>query len=114
MVVELIEKNFPVRIESFGLRKGSGGKGRQRGGDGLARKYLFIEDLELSLVTQRRSQGPFGLNGGKSGSAGMNLLHNHETGKVEELGSLSHKSVYKGDLLEILTPGGGGWGEISS
>ena len=112
--VELIEKNFPVRIESFGLRKGSGGKGRQSGGDGLVRKYLFLEDLELSLVTQRRSQGPFGLNGGKSGSAGVNLLHNHETGKVEELGSLSHKSVYKGDLLEILTPGGGGWGEISS
>ena len=112
--VEIIEKNFPVRIESFGFRKNSGGKGLNSGGDGLVRKYLFLDDLELSLVTQRRVKGPFGLLGGKQGAKGANVLHRSEDGSIEELGSLSHKSVFKGDLLEILTPGGGGWGEIPS
>lgn len=112
--VELIEKYFPVRIESFSYRIGSGGKGENYGGAGLQRKYLFLADLELSLVTQRRIKGPFGLLGGESGLAGKNILHDKSTGKTVELNSLSHKSVFKGDSLEILTPGGGGWGAIPS
>ena len=112
--IEVIEKFFPVRIQSFGFREGSGGDGLNSGGDGLARSYLFTEDLELSLVTQRRKTAPFGLKGGENGASGRNILHLRNDGGTLELESLSHKSVYTGDLLEILTPGGGGWGDKST
>ena len=110
---EIIEKAFPVRIEYFGYRKGSGGGGNHKGGEGLIRAYRFLTNLELSLVTQRRVSQPFGLNGGISGARGENRLKK-VNGKVEELPSLCQVSVNNGDLLEILTPGGGGWGEMSS
>ena len=112
--IEVIEKFFPVRIKSFGYRDKSGGSGSHTGGDGLSRSYLFTEDLELSLVTQRRKTSAFGLAGGEKGLPGRNLLHLKNGEEVIELDSLSHKSVQKGDLLEILTPGGGGWGEKPS
>ena len=110
---EIIEKAFPVRIEYFGYRNGSGGKGKQQGGEGLVRAYRFLTNLELSLVTQRRVSQPFGLMGGKSGAKGENWLKKGN-GKKEALPSLCQVSVNNGDLLEILTPGGGGWGEMSS
>lgn len=110
---EIIEKAFPVRIEYFGYRTGSGGKGIQNGGEGLVRAYRFLTNLDLSLVTQRRVSQPFGLMGGKSGARGENWLKKAD-GKKEKLPSLCQVSVNNGDLLEILTPGGGGWGEMSS
>lgn len=112
--IEVIEKFFPVRIQAFGYHENSGGQGLNCGGNGLSRTYLFTEDLELSLVTQRRNTSAFGLKGGENGRPGKNLLYTNGGKTVAVLDSLSHKSVFKGDLLEILTPGGGGWGEKSS
>jgi 5-oxoprolinase (ATP-hydrolysing) len=106
--VEIIESRYPVRIEEFGIRRGSGGGGRHRGGDGAVRTYRFLEEVEVSLLTERRSFAPRGLAGGEPGARGRNTLI--RDGKTFDLGGKSTFKAQKGDLLVIETPGGGGWG----
>jgi N-methylhydantoinase B len=102
--VESVEMHYPLRINRYEVRDGSGGQGKQSGGEGLVREYEFLANAELSLLTERRVYGPWGLNGGKNGEPGENLLN----GKM--LPGKASLSVKQGDCLLIQTPGGGGWG----
>jgi 5-oxoprolinase (ATP-hydrolysing) len=101
---EIVEQRFPVRVTEFSIRRGSGGNGAHRGGDGICREYEFLEPLTVSLLSERRSRAPFGLAGGEAGATGRNL-HNG----VELPGHASF-DVAAGDRLRIETPGGGGCG----
>ena len=107
---EVIEHRYPIRVREFSIRRGSGGAGRKRGGNGIVRKLEFLRPLEVSIVSQRRGQfAPYGLAGGASGAIGRNLLE-HADGRVEELGAQVQFTAAPGDTLTIETPGGGGYG----
>jgi len=108
---EVMERRYPVVIERFALRKNSGGKGRHRGGEGLERIYRFTEAVEVSLLTERRSFAPYGLDGGEDGKRGENLLVRKN--EVFNLGGKVSFKAEPGDRLIIRTPGGGGWGHSS-
>jgi 5-oxoprolinase (ATP-hydrolysing) len=101
---EVIELRFPVRIREFSVRRGSGGPGQFRGGDGVCREYEFLEPLTVSLLSERRETAPFGLCGGQPGTPGRNL-HNGR-----ELPGHAVFEVAAGDRVRIETPGGGGYG----
>ena len=101
---EIVEQRFPVRIREFSVRRGSGGVGRFPGGDGICREYEFLEPVTVSLLTERRSTAPFGLDGGAPGAMGKNLLND------QELPGHAVFDVKAGDRLRIETPGGGGYG----
>ena len=107
--VEVLEHRYPVRVERFALRRGSGGLGRYRGGDGLVREILFLAPAELSVLTQHRIEEPYGLAGGAPGARGAQRLV-RASGSVEALGPIDGRAVDPGDRLIIETPGGGGWG----
>ena len=107
---EVLESRCPVRLIRFGIRRGSGGGGRYRGGDGVVRELEFLEPLEVSILSQRRTVGPYGLDGGKPGQPGRNLLHRLKSNEIVELPSVAQTRVETGDRLTIETPGGGGWG----
>lgn len=104
---EILEQRYPVRLREFSIRKCSGGAGKWRGGDGVVREFEFLEPLTVSLLTQHRKEGPFGLNGGEAGEPGRQTLIHHEGGK-EVLGSSVSIAVAPGDRLRMETPGGGG------
>ncbi|MCJ8738120.1 hypothetical protein PDJAM_G00031930, partial [Pangasius djambal] len=106
---EILEKRYPVVLEQFSLRAGSGGGGRYHGGDGLIRKLLFRDEVILSVLTERRSTQPYGLHGGQSGTAGLNLLQRAD-GRVLNLGAKTSVSLQPGDRFVLHTPGGGGYG----
>jgi N-methylhydantoinase B/oxoprolinase/acetone carboxylase alpha subunit len=102
---EVIETRFPIRIRRFALRRGSGGKGANGGGDGLVRELEFLEPMRVSVVSERRRLSPYGMRGGEPGAPGVNLLNGKQ---------LAHRvtvNVSSGDVLRVETPGGGGWGE---
>jgi len=102
--VEVLELNYPLRIECYAISRGSGGAGQFRGGDGVVRQYRFLENAEVSLLTERRRYPPWGLAGGLSGQCGRNELDGQELpGKVEF-------TAVAGQILTITTPGGGGYG----
>ena len=106
---EATEYNFPVRIEEYSLRIGSGGHGRHTGGDGLTRRLRFLAPARVTLTTDRRRRGPYGLAGGQPGAPGRNvLLHDID---ATELPGKTTLTVQPGDAIHIETPGGGGWGE---
>lgn len=107
--VEVLERRYPVRVERFALRRGSGGAGRRRGGDGLVRALRFLAPMQVSLLTDRRRHAPFGLAGGSPGKPGENRLRSRDGRVVLLQGSVSFTCA-AGDLLEILTPGGGSYG----
>jgi N-methylhydantoinase B len=102
--VEVVERHYPLRITRYAVRADSGGAGRYRGGDGLLREYHFLEDAELSILSERRAHAPWGLAGGGSGQPGRNLLDG------EPLGSKVQMPVRAGQTLRVETPGGGGFG----
>ncbi len=102
--VEVLEQQYPLRIRRYLIRRGSGGEGLRRGGDGLLREFEFLADAEISLLTERRRYRPWGLAGGESGELGVNRLNG------EILPGKCHRHVRAGDILCIETPGGGGWG----
>jgi 5-oxoprolinase (ATP-hydrolysing) len=104
---EVLERRFPVRVRELSLRRGSGGAGHTRGGDGLCRELEFLEPLAVSLISQRRTIAPFGLAGGAPGAKGRNLLNGAELPGSFEI------QVKPGDRLRIETPGGGGYGMSS-
>jgi N-methylhydantoinase B len=106
---ESIETHYPFRVLRSTLRRGSGGRGRYRGGDGIVRELVFDEPATLSLMGERRRHGPWGLAGGESGAPGEDWLIRRD-GSRERLPSKTTVEVEAGDRLLILTPGGGGWG----
>ncbi len=117
--VEILEMRFPVRLRRFAVRRGSGGAGRQRGGDGVVREIEFLVPLEVSLLTSRRTTRPYGLAGGRPGASGKNLLWHRSSDRStepqwQELGPQAHVRVSAGDILRIETPGGGGYGPPES
>jgi 5-oxoprolinase (ATP-hydrolysing) len=101
---EVLEARFPVRLREFSLRRGSGGTGRWRGGDGLVRELEFLEPMRVSILSERRLRAPFGLAGGGPGRCGRNLYQGRELP-----GSCSFEAD-AGGVLRIETPGGGGYG----
>ncbi len=109
---ELMEFRYPVRLERFNIRKGSGGKGKWKGGNGIEREVFFKENLEINLLTQHRQEKPYGLNGGGDGKTGEQMLIRSD-GKKEKLRGMDSGSVSAGDKLIIKTPGGGAWGSSS-
>jgi len=106
---EILEWRFPVRLNRFSLRAGSGGDGQWRGGDGLEREIEFLEPQTVSLLGQHRLEQPYGMNGGKEGACGSQVIIRAD-GTEEALGFAAHTEVKKGDRLVIKTPGGGGYG----
>jgi 5-oxoprolinase (ATP-hydrolysing) len=106
---EILEARFPVLIEQFGVRRGSGGAGRHRGGDGAVRRVRFREAMTAAILSNRRSTAPFGVAGGGDGTVGRNAIERAD-GRVEELAATAEISVAAGDVFVIETPGGGGFG----
>jgi 5-oxoprolinase (ATP-hydrolysing) len=108
---EVFEQRYPVRLLEFSIRKGSGGAGKHRGGDGVVRRIEFLKPLKLSLLTQRRGPyPPYGLQGGEAGSLGKNTLVKLD-GTVQQLPAQTELNVEAGDQLKLETPGGGGFGD---
>lgn len=107
--VEAIERGAPVRIARYTLRHGSGGAGRFWGGDGLVREYEFLEPVEVSVLSERRTRAPYGLAGGEPGATGENDLRLPD-GSEERLPGKFRRTLPAGAHLTIATPGGGGWG----
>lgn len=106
---EVLERRYPVRIERFAVRRGSGGAGLHRGGDGIVRETRFLAPMSLSILSQRRLIAPPGAAGAEPGQPGRNTLVRVRGGE-EELGPCAAVELEAGDLLRIETPGGGGWG----
>ncbi|MBN1641460.1 MAG: hydantoinase B/oxoprolinase family protein [Anaerolineae bacterium] len=106
--VEALEQDLPVRILSYTLREGSGGAGLYRGGDGILREYAFLAPATVTINSERRATGPYGLHGGEAGQPGANRLV--RDGAQTRLGSKATIDVLAGDRLIVETPGGGGWG----
>jgi 5-oxoprolinase (ATP-hydrolysing) len=106
---EILETRYPVRLRRFGLRRGSGGRGRWSGGDGLVRAYEFLEPMTVSLLTERRVAAPYGLRGGEPGACGRNRLERADGAQLELPGKQTLE-VRPGDVLVVETPGGGGFG----
>jgi 5-oxoprolinase (ATP-hydrolysing) len=102
---EVLEARYPVRLLELSLRRGSGGAGRHRGGDGLVREIELLAPLEVSILSERRARAPFGLLGGQPGATGRNLWNGRE------LGGRARFRAVAGDRIRIETPGGGGFGE---
>jgi 5-oxoprolinase (ATP-hydrolysing) len=105
---ELLEWRFPIRLLRFEVRKNSGGKGKWKGGDGVVREFLFLDDLEINILSQHRVEKPYGLNGGEPGKTGRQLLNGRR------MPGCFNASVNKGDRLVIETPGGGGYSHIGT
>ncbi|WP_018872042.1 hydantoinase B/oxoprolinase family protein [Thioalkalivibrio sp. ALJ16] len=106
---EVLESRFPVRVEHFGIRRGSGGAGQQRGGDGVIRRLGFDQAMEVVLLANRRRVPPFGLDGGEPGATGEDAILRAD-GRREALAGCDRRPVAPGDAVEIHTPGGGGYG----
>ena len=106
---EILELRYPVRLERFAVRRGSGGRGRWRGGDGVIRELTFLEPLALSVLGQHRGEGPYGVEGGERGAAARVRLRRADGGETR-LGAVDQREVEAGDRLILETPGGGGWG----
>ncbi len=102
--VESFESSFPVRLLRYQLRRGSGGGGMHRGGEGICREYLFEQDTQVSLITERRRRGPGGSHGGGPGEPGLNLVDGQPV--AEKFSAV----LRAGQRLTLNTPGGGGWG----
>ncbi len=106
---EVLEFRFPVRLESYAIRKGSGGNGRWKGGDGGVRRIRFLEPMTAGILSNGRVHPAFGAAGGQPGQTGINRVVRH-TGQVEQLGHIGQAEMDTDDVFEIHTPGGGGYG----
>ena len=108
---EIIEQRLPVRLERFAIRRGSGGAGRWRGGDGVLRELRALEPMTASLLSGSRVVPPFGLCGGQPASCGDNSVIRAD-GRHESLPGSVQVELDSGDRLCIATPGGGGYGVL--
>lgn len=107
---EILERRYPVLLREFSVRRGSGGAGHYRGGDGLIREVEFLEPLNVAILSERRVFAPYGLKGGQPGKHGNNIFIKKD-GRQLYLGSKNEIRANPGDRFRILTPGGGGWGK---
>jgi N-methylhydantoinase B/oxoprolinase/acetone carboxylase alpha subunit len=107
--VEVIEHYLPVRIRQYRLRKGSGGSGKFAGGEGIVREYEMLDQASVTVLSDRREQGPYGAGGGQPGKVGRNTLI-HPDGSEEPIASKARFTLQVGDRLRIESPGGGGFG----
>lgn len=106
--IEALEYSFPLRVEEYRLRAGSGGGGQYRGGDGLVRTIRFLAPVTATISSERRRRAPYGLHGGADGQPGQNDLI--RDGETRPLPGKATVELAAGDILRIATPGGGGWG----
>jgi 5-oxoprolinase (ATP-hydrolysing) len=109
---EILELRYPVRLEEFSIRRGSGGAGRWHGGDGSRRRIRFLHPMEAVIVASRRNVPPHGLQGGADGAAGRQWVERAD-GSIQWLKGSDSAHLAAGDVLGIETPGGGGWGNAS-
>jgi N-methylhydantoinase B len=107
--VEVLEHAYPVRVRRYSLRRGSGGAGAYRGGDGIIREIEFLTETQVGLLCDRRKIGPYGLAGGKPGAKGKNVLIANR--QAREVPSKCGFYATPGGVLRLETPGGGGWGK---
>ena len=107
---EMLESRFPVLLEEFSVRRGSGGAGAHRGGDGTVRRMRFLEPMTASILSNHRRVPPFGVNGGEPGAVGVNRIERQD-GRTEDLPSTARAEMEPGDVFVIKTPGGGGYGK---
>jgi N-methylhydantoinase B len=105
--VEALELAYPMRVERYALRPGSGGAGAHRGGDGVVRELRVLEDCRLSVLAERRRHGPRGAGGGEDGRPGRTLVNG------EEQAPKLTQPLRAGDVVRIETPGGGGYGSTT-
>jgi N-methylhydantoinase B/oxoprolinase/acetone carboxylase alpha subunit len=109
--VEAFERAYPMRVRRYALRTGSGGAGAAAGGEGIVREIEVLEDATLSLITERRVTPPWGVAGGEPGAVGENwLLRGGDATRAERLADKCTTAMCAGDVLRVVTPGGGGWG----
>ena len=107
---EVLETRFPVRVETFAIRRGSGGAGRWQGGDGILRRLRFLEPMTATVLSSHRVVPPAGAAGGGAGATGVNAVERAD-GTREELAGNDAVEMAAGDVFEMRTPGGGGYGE---
>lgn len=110
--IEVLERTYPLRVLRYRIRRRSGGAGWSSGGDGIERDLQVLEEVTVSLITERRVSQPWGLAGGEPGAVGENwLLPGGDEARAERLGDKCTLRLEAGDVLRMLTPGGGGWGD---
>jgi 5-oxoprolinase (ATP-hydrolysing) len=110
---EILEFRFPVVLENFHIRRGSGGKGKWKAGDGTQRTLRFRERMELAILSGHRRVRPFGLRGGEPGELGRNLVRRRD-GRIEELQGCDQTVLEAGEAVTIVTPTGGGYGKVEA
>jgi len=107
---EVLESRFPVLVDRFAVRRGSGGAGKHKGGDGAVRRIRFRAPMTAAMLANRRATAPHGLNGGQSGDAALNYVQRRD-GAIEQLAATGKAEMEPGDVFVIETPGGGGYGK---
>ena len=107
---EVLESRFPVVLEDFHIRRGSGGKGRWNAGDGTLRRIRFLRPMDVAVLSGHRAVPSPGMMGGEPGELGRNSIRRND-GRIEILPGCAQTSVEAGEAVEIITPTGGGWGE---
>ncbi len=106
--VEALEYAYPFMVTQYGIRRKTGGRGQNTGGDGLVREIKLLADAEITVLSERRAQGPYGLQGGEPGTPGKNIVC--QDGRIKEMPGKFHVRLSRGDSVRIETPGGGGYG----
>ena len=106
---EVLEMRFPVVLERYAIRAGSGGNGEHRGGDGTVRRLRFLEDMTISILSNHRIVPPYGMAGGEPGALGRNWIERAD-GTVDQMSGTDTRPVHPGDVWVLETPGGGGYG----
>jgi N-methylhydantoinase B len=106
--IEALERYYPVRVREYRIRKGSGGRGVSRGGEGIVRSLEMLTNCHFTILSERRKHSPYGLRGGTAGKKGMNFLHPKE-GRSRRLRGKISTPLERGDIVTVETPGGGGW-----
>jgi 5-oxoprolinase (ATP-hydrolysing) len=107
---EVLEWRFPVRVDNFSIRQGSGGKGQYQGGNGVIRRIAFLQSMNAAILSSHRRTPPFGIAGGQPGQVGRNYVERHN-GQIDELQATEQTPMEAGDIMVIATPGGGGYGK---
>lgn len=107
---EILEHNYPVRLDRYAIRRDSGGDGAHKGGNGILREMTFLAPVRLTVLTQHRNEGPYGLKGGQPGKKGEQWVL-YKDGRKEKLQSVDGRELDKGDRFILKTPGGGGYGK---
>jgi 5-oxoprolinase (ATP-hydrolysing) len=107
---EVLEERFPVRVEEFSIRRGSGGRGAYSGGDGITRALRFLDPMTVTILSSHRETGAFGVNGGEDGQPGLNKVIRSD-GHEDQLAGNASCQVNVGDIFIVQTPGGGGFGQ---